>query len=204
MDTNQLNSARVTRQFSSSPQRVFDAWLDSKTAGKWLFATASGQIVCVEIDARLGGWFYIVERREGENVEHIGEYLEIVRPHRLVFTLSVEKYSLDFERVTVVFGPHGTGCELSVTHETKPGSARQVSHGWIRMLEGLAAVLGEGRRLAPPREIASPRRGRFQTPEMRSPVFAGGDVRAQIQNRDDHEKELSISQKKDLDERRMC
>jgi hypothetical protein len=49
-----------------------------------------------------------VERREGENVEHIGEYLEIVRPRRLAFTLSVEKYSLDFERVTVLFDPHGT------------------------------------------------------------------------------------------------
>src|SRR5262245_1818130 len=169
MDIKQPNSARVTRQFSSSPQRVFDAWLDSKTTGKWLFATASGQIVCVEIDARVGGWFYIVERREGENVEHIGEYLEIVRPRRLAFTLSVEKYSLGFERVTVVFGPHGTGCELSLTHETKPELARQMSHGWIRMLEGLAAVLGEGRRLGPPREIAPPRRGRFQTPESDHP-----------------------------------
>src|SRR5215475_4259234 len=166
MDTKQLNSARATRRFGASPQRVFDAWLDPKTAGKWLFATARGQIVCVEIDARAGGWFYIVERCEGKNVEHIGEYLEIVRPRRLVFTLSVEKYSLDFERVTVVFGPHGTGCELSLTHKTKPESARHVSHAWIRMLEGLAAMLGEGRRLAPPREIAG--RGRFQTPETRS------------------------------------
>jgi uncharacterized protein YndB with AHSA1/START domain len=158
MDTKQLISAHVTRQFSSSPQRVFDAWLDSKTAGKWLFATARGQIVCVEIDVHAGGWFYIVERRDGENVEHIGEYLEIVRPRRLVFTLSVEKYSLDFERVTVVFDPHGTGCELSLTHKTKPELARQVSHGWIRMLEGLATVLGEDSRVAPPRQIAAPRR----------------------------------------------
>jgi hypothetical protein len=44
MDTKQRISARVTRQFSSSPQRVFDAWLDSTTAGQWLFAT--GQIIC--------------------------------------------------------------------------------------------------------------------------------------------------------------
>ena len=157
MDTKQLISARVTRQFSSSPQRIFDAWLDSKTAGKWLFATTGGHIVCVEIDARAGGWFYIVERRDGENVEHIGEYLEIVQPRRLVFTLSVEKYSLDFERVTVVFNPHGTGCELSLTHKIKPELARQVSHGWIRMLEGLATVLGEDSGGAPPREIAAPR-----------------------------------------------
>ena len=84
MSTDPSINARVTRRFSASPQRVFDAWLDSRTAGKWLFATARGQIVCVEIDARAGGWFYIVERRDGENVDHIGEYLELVRPHRLV------------------------------------------------------------------------------------------------------------------------
>jgi uncharacterized protein YndB with AHSA1/START domain len=153
-------NARVTRRFGASPQRVFDAWLDSRTAGKWLFATARGQIVCVEIDARAGGWFYIVERRHGENVEHIGEYLEIVRPHRLVFTLSVEKYSLDFERVTVAFDPRGTGCELTLTHKTKPELARQVSHGWARMLDGLAAAVGESNPLALAREIAAPRRGR--------------------------------------------
>jgi uncharacterized protein YndB with AHSA1/START domain len=159
IDLEQSINARVTRRFSASPQRVFDAWLDSRTAGKWLFATARGQIVCVEIDACAGGWFYIVERRDGENVEHIGEYLEIVRPHRLVFTLSVEKYSLDFERVTIVFDPRGTGCELTLTHKTKPDLARQVSHGWVRMLEELAAVLGESSRDGAPREIAAAKCG---------------------------------------------
>ena len=159
MSTNLSINVHVTRRFKALPQRVFDAWLDSRTAGKWLFAPVSGQIVCVEIDARAGGWFYIVERRDGKNVEHIGEYLEIVRPYRLVFTLSVEKYSLDFERVTVVFAPHGTGCELSLAHKTMPELARQLSHDWIRMLEGLAAVLGEDSRVASPREIAAPRRG---------------------------------------------
>ena len=163
IDFEQGINARVSRRFRASPQRVFDAWLDSRIAGKWLFATAMGRIVCVEIDARAGGWFYIVERRHGENVEHIGEYLEIVRPHRLVFTLSVEKYSLDFERVTVAFDARGTGCELTLTHKTKPELARQVSHGWMRMLEGLAAVLGESSPLALAREIAAPTRGHERT-----------------------------------------
>jgi uncharacterized protein YndB with AHSA1/START domain len=162
-DFEQGINARVSHRFRASPQRVFDAWLDSRIAGKWLFATAMGRIVCVEIDARAGGWFYIVERRHGENVEHIGEYLEIVRPQRLVFTLSVEKYSLDFERVTVAFDARGTGCELTLTHKTKPELARQVSRGWMRMLEGLAAVLGERSPLALTREMAAPTRGRERT-----------------------------------------
>src|SRR5262249_6288729 len=59
IDLEQGFDARITRRFGASSQCVFDAWVDSKTAGKWLFATARGQIVCVEIDARAGGWFYI-------------------------------------------------------------------------------------------------------------------------------------------------
>jgi uncharacterized protein YndB with AHSA1/START domain len=143
MDIDQRANARVTRQFSESPQRVFEAWLDAKTAGKWLFATAMGEIICVEIDARAGGWFYIVERRNSEDVEYMGEYVEMDRPRRLAFTLFDEKYSLEFERMTVEFIPHGTGCELSLTHETRPELAQRVSHDWIRILDALAAMLGE-------------------------------------------------------------
>jgi uncharacterized protein YndB with AHSA1/START domain len=136
-------NVRVTRQFSDFPQRIFDAWLDSKIAGKWLFATAAGRIVCVEIDGRVGGWFYIVERRDGENVDHIGEYLELVRPRRLVFTLFAEKYSLQFERLTVVLQPLGSGCELDLTHKTRPELTSRVRRCWIEMLDRLAAMLGE-------------------------------------------------------------
>jgi uncharacterized protein YndB with AHSA1/START domain len=137
------SNVRVARQFSARPQRVFDAWLDPLTAGKWLFATATGEIACVEIDARVGGWFYIVERYRNDIAEHIGEYLEIARPHRLVFTLSAEKYSLDFERVTVTLEPHPDGCELSVVHETRPEFATQLIRDWTDYLNGLAAVLRE-------------------------------------------------------------
>jgi uncharacterized protein YndB with AHSA1/START domain len=101
MDIKQRIGARVTRQFSSSPQRVFGAWLDPKIAGQWLFAR--GQLMCVEIDPRAGGGFCLAGRRNGESVEYVGEFLEMVEPHRLVFILYADKYSLDFERVTVLF-----------------------------------------------------------------------------------------------------
>lgn len=139
MDTQQPTKARVTRQFGASPQYIFDAWTNSKTAGKWLFAAE--QSICVEIDARAGGWFYIAGRRNGERVEYVGEYLEVVRPHQLVFALLAEKYSLNFERVTVVFHPRGIGCELSLTHETKPKFTQQARCDWAKVLERLAAML---------------------------------------------------------------
>jgi len=140
MDIKQPIKARITRRFSASPQHVFNAWLDSKAARKWLFAR-TGEIVCVEIDARAGGWFYIAARQNNKNVEYVGEYLEVIRPHRLVFMLLAEKYSLNFERVTVLFNWHGIGCEVGLTHETKPELAEQVRHDWIKLLERLAAFI---------------------------------------------------------------
>jgi uncharacterized protein YndB with AHSA1/START domain len=159
MDTEQRTTVHVTRRFGASTQRVFDAWLDAKTAGKWLFATATGRSECVEIDARPGGWFYILERRGSENVDHVGEYLEVVRPRRLVFTLFAEKYSLQFERVTVVLEPLGSGCKLDLTHETQPELASRARGCWMEMLDRLAAMLGEtGSNTAPRDARAAGRR----------------------------------------------
>jgi uncharacterized protein YndB with AHSA1/START domain len=144
MDTKQRIGARVTRQFSSSPQRVFGAWLDPKIAGQWLFVR--GQLTCVEIDPRAGGGFCFAGRRNGESVEYVGEFLEMVEPHRLVFILYADKYSLDFERVTVLFHSHGTGCELDLTHETTPELALQVRRDWTKALNRLAVPLDESSR----------------------------------------------------------
>ena len=137
METKQLIDVRLTRQFSVPPQRVFDAWTNSKTAGKWLFA--AGQSSCVEIDARVGGWFYIAGRRNGQKVEYVGEYLDVVRPHQLVFALLAEKYSLNFERVTVELNVRESGCELSLTHATKPEFMQLARRDWANVFERLAA-----------------------------------------------------------------
>ena len=136
---------RVSRRFNASPERVFDAWLDPERAGKWLFATPTGEMVRVEIDPRIGGGFTIVERRDGELAEHFGTYLEIDRPRRLVFSFSVEKYSVDADRVTVEIAPLESGCELTLTHEMNAKYAEFVDRtqqGWTGILEGLAANLG--------------------------------------------------------------
>src|SRR4029450_4243428 len=99
MSTESNPSVRIVRRFNYPAERVFDAWLDPALAGKWLFATSSGQMVRAEIDPRVGGRFTFTDRREGEDVEHSGEYLEIDRPSRLVFTFGVPKYSADLDRV---------------------------------------------------------------------------------------------------------
>lgn len=138
---------RVTRRFSASAERVFDAFLDPQKAGRFMFATPAGQMVRAEVDARVGGRYVFTDRRAGEDVEHHGEYLEIDRPRRLVFTFSVDRYSTDADRVQIDIVPLETGgCELTLTHEMKPEWAEyaaRTQEGWTSIIDGLARVLGE-------------------------------------------------------------
>jgi uncharacterized protein YndB with AHSA1/START domain len=138
---------RVTRHIPFSAERVFDAWLDPKFASKWLFTTWAGRIVRAEVDARVGGRFLFTDRRNGEDIEHTGEYLEIQRPTRLVFTFGVPKYVPTFDRVSIDIVPKGdNACELTLTHEMTPESrdwASRTESGWSAIVEGLAANLGD-------------------------------------------------------------
>jgi uncharacterized protein YndB with AHSA1/START domain len=136
---------RVSRRYDFPAERVFDAWLDVEKARKVLFATSTGQMVQAEIDARVGGTFNFTDRRDGVDAEHIGEYLEIDRPRRLVFTFHTERGSTDLSRVTIEISPRGSGCELTLTHEIDPKWAdyrERTEAGWTTILEGFATVLG--------------------------------------------------------------
>ena len=136
---------RVSRRFDASPERVFDAWLDPATAGRWLFATPDGQMQRVTIDARVGGVFAIAEQRPGGLAEHFGRYLEIDRPRRLVFLFSDEESVKSGDRVTVEIVSAGNGCELTLTHAMAAEYAEYAARtetGWGTVLASIARHLG--------------------------------------------------------------
>lgn len=132
----------VSRHFKATPEQVFDAWLDPNHVGNWLFATPTGQMVRVEIEARVGGHFILVDRRDGEDVEHVGEYLKIQRPQRLAFSFAVPKYSKEATQVHVDLAPVATGCELTLTHQGVYAEyAERTQQGWSNILDGLAKTI---------------------------------------------------------------
>lgn len=141
MDMAVRREVRVSQRFSASPEQVFDAWLDPALASAWLFATASQPIARVEIDARVGGSFRFVERRGRIETEYTGEYVEIVRPRRLVFTL-MDKTPRAVTRVTTDIVPLESGCELTLVHEgVPPDRAGRTDGRWTGMLYGLGETL---------------------------------------------------------------
>ena len=142
MDSRKTVTVTVTRRFKASAERVFDAWLDPATARHFLFAAPGGEIVRAEIDPRVGGRFLLVDRRNGEDVPHHGEYLEIDRSRRLVFEFTVPKYSGKKSRVSVTFAPAEDGCELTLVHEgVLPAYEKPSEDGWGAILGGLSLLL---------------------------------------------------------------
>lgn len=137
----------VERRIDAPAERVFDAWLDPASVGRWLFATPDGVMKRVEIDPRVGGRFLIVERRGEELAEHFGEYLEIDRPRRLVFSFAAVRDS-GTTRVTVTVTPDGDGSRLTLVHEMDPQWAEyedRTREGWANILESLDRTLTGGR-----------------------------------------------------------
>ena len=133
----------ITRRFSVSPERVFDAFLDPGIAGRFMFATPDGAMVRVEIEPREGGAYTFVDRRDGEDVEHVGEILEMDRPSRLVFRFAVPKYDPASSVVQLDIAAYGTGALLTLTHEgVDDAYLEQTGKGWTMILEAAVAVVG--------------------------------------------------------------
>ncbi|KAF0178829.1 MAG: SRPBCC domain-containing protein [Hyphomonadaceae bacterium] len=134
----------VTRRLPFSAERVFDAWLDPRVARRFLFATENGQTVRAETDPRVGGRFTFVDRRDGADVEHTGEYLELDRPRRLVFTFLVPMYSTDAAIVEIDIARDGDGCVLTLRQEMAPEYAdykERSEQGWAMIVANLEKAL---------------------------------------------------------------
>jgi uncharacterized protein YndB with AHSA1/START domain len=132
----------VTQKFASDEESIYDALLDPKTASKFLFATPKGRMVRAEVDARVGGRFTFVEEREGKEVLHTGEYLELVRPVKIVFTFAVPEYSNEVSTVEIVLAHLGEGCELKLINSgVPPDYAEKTREGWASILLNARDVL---------------------------------------------------------------
>jgi len=142
MSTAVRGTVRVMRKYAAEPERVFDAWLDPARAGKFLFATPTGTMAKAEIDPRIGGRFLFVDRRDGVDVEHHGDYVELDRPHRLVFRFWLPQYSPEKTTVRIDIAPLDLGSVVTLTHQgVFEDFIARTEQGWTMILNGLAETL---------------------------------------------------------------
>lgn len=144
----------LKQRMPASDEAVFDAFVTPHLAKMFFFTTAGGEALVYDIDAKTAGGFTITERRprsDGQpgmlDVRHVGHYIEVTRPSRLVFSFSVPQFSGDETVVTLEFVSLSSGeCDLTLTHSLGSGdSARQnrdkTEAGWKTVLGRLEKAL---------------------------------------------------------------
>jgi len=134
-------SLTVERRLAAAPERVFEAWLDPESLGRWLFATPEGVMERVEVDPRIGGRFLVAERRGEELAEHHGEYVALDRPRRIAFDFWTS-FSEELTRVTITIEADGEGSLLSLRHDgVWADYEERTEKGWAMILGNLARAL---------------------------------------------------------------
>lgn len=131
----------VQHRFAASPERVFDAWLEPERIARWMVAPArrimgtDDEVVRIEVDARVGGRYSFVVKRQGEDLDHTGEYLEVDCPRRLAFTWGVPRYSDKSSTVSLDFTPDGDGTLVTLrVAGVAPEFAERTQQGWGHIL----------------------------------------------------------------------
>lgn len=104
-----------------------------------------------------------MNRMKGIDYVGDGEYVEIDRPHRLVFTFRIAQLSSTIDRVIIDIIPLEQGCQLTLTQEIQvphkenastgqvqemlAAYKRSTEKGWSSMFNRLDKILGKSRKL---------------------------------------------------------
>jgi uncharacterized protein YndB with AHSA1/START domain len=134
---------KLERVLPAEIERVFDAWANAETMSRWFVVEPTWTVKAVN-ELRVGGAFRIeMDRGDGTVFVCWGEYLEIERPNRLVFTWSSAVPAIQRSRVTIELTARGTMTALVLLHEALPDTPEGRAHtvGWEGSLTNLERFL---------------------------------------------------------------
>jgi uncharacterized protein YndB with AHSA1/START domain len=139
----------ITRIFDAPPARVWQEWTEPAAFADW-FGGGDGEIPLssVSMDVHEGGtWrltmFAGADRRQ---IDWHGEYFDVVEPSRLVFTISDQPASDDYELVTVVLTDLGDGRTEMLFQQRgrlSEDEYKRAGSGWWGFFDRLAGRLAE-------------------------------------------------------------
>ena len=134
---------RTERTFAATPEEVFDAWTSPEVLERW-WGRPGWSSSSFDVDLRVGG-VYALRMNDDDGKPHAvaGEYREVERPRRLVYTWCWEVGGPDPGHVSLVsveFRADGARTTVLLEHSGLPseGSRRGHGDGWGGALDNLA------------------------------------------------------------------
>ena len=139
--------ATVTHSFAAPAEKVFDAWFDPAMISRFMFGPQlrDEQIISIHPGKKVGDAFSFIVRRQAQEYDHIGEYIEIDRPKRLVFTWAVRQDLPAKSQIVIDIVPQDNKCSMTLTHEMAKeaeGFIEQAKAAWSKMLNALDGAVG--------------------------------------------------------------
>lgn len=140
-------TAIALQTFKVPPQRVYNAILDPEMVARFMFGPLLREETILHItnDPRVGGAFSYKVRRGENEIDHVGKFVELTPPRRIVFTWAIAGESDgDPSTVTIDITPTTEGCSVRLVHEMAPEWACYVDlarGSWEKMLGVLATLL---------------------------------------------------------------
>lgn len=132
----------IRRRLLAPVGEVFRWWTEADLLREWMSPVGT---VEAHVDLRVGGVLRIVMRGDGIVIEHVGEYIEIEPPGRLVFTWASAFTGAAPSLITLELEPEGANAtNLHLVHSQLPESIVTTHRqGWGAMLDRLSGRLPE-------------------------------------------------------------
>jgi uncharacterized protein YndB with AHSA1/START domain len=136
-------SLHLQKTLNAPIEKVFDAWLEADTLSKFMTPMPGMPEPRVEAEGKEGGSFTIFMVVEGQEIPHKGQYLEVKRYDKLVYTWE-SPFSSDGSVVTILFSATADGgTAIDFSHVKFPDEESRDNHegGWTLILEALDTIL---------------------------------------------------------------
>jgi uncharacterized protein YndB with AHSA1/START domain len=136
---------RMERTFAATPEEVFDAWTNPLVLERWWAAAPTWSSPGCDVDLRVGGHYTL--RMLGDDGElHVvaGEYREVTRPSRLVFTWCWQDeggpHPGHVSLVAIDFHGEGERTTVVLEHSGLPSQQSREGHGegWNACFDSLS------------------------------------------------------------------
>lgn len=152
MSEGDRHTLRLERTFDAPPEDVFDAWTNPEVLERWWAARPTWTSPGCDVDLRPGGRYALRMRDDETGDVHVvgGEYREVERPTRLVYTWRWEGaeglHPGHESLVTVEFVATGAGTNVVVEHSRLASEESRERHtaGWTGTLDNLGRRLFGG------------------------------------------------------------
>jgi uncharacterized protein YndB with AHSA1/START domain len=138
----------VTRVFDAPRERVWREWTEPEPFADWFGGTESEvPLASVSMDVTPGGSWRLTMQAGRNTIYWRGEYLEVVAPERLVFTVSDQPELDVYELVIVVLTDLGDGRTEMLFEQRGHMAAEQYKRaesGWSTFFDRIDERLAAG------------------------------------------------------------